>query len=130
MTTPRVPVTVPIRRVGSGLLSTSVARQAGESHAVQRRAAQKRITIRDTVFVVAHAISVRLDEKAEQALRALESSGLSRSEAIRSALIHSARRLRRSAELTAEVAALEADEADRDEMLAVAGLMESLRAPR
>jgi len=46
------------------------------------------------------------------------------------ALIASARRLRRSSELAAEVASLEADEEDRDEMLAVAGLMESLRAPR
>jgi hypothetical protein len=79
---------------------------------------------------MAQAISVRLDDEAERALRSLEASGLSRSEAIRSALIESARRLRRRAELAAEVAALEADDADREEMLAVAGLMESLRAPR
>lgn len=78
---------------------------------------------------MAHAISVRLDDEAERALRSLEAAGLSRSEAIRSALVQSARRLRRSSELAAEVAALEADDADRDEMLAVAGLMESLRAP-
>jgi hypothetical protein len=55
---------------------------------------------------------------------------MSRSEAIRSSLIASAERLRRKSELAAEVAALEADEDDRGEMLAVAGLMESLRAPR
>jgi hypothetical protein len=79
---------------------------------------------------MAHAISVRLDEEAERALRSLEASGMSRSEAIRTSLIASARRLRRSSELAAEVAALEADEQDRDEMLAVARLMESLRAPR
>jgi len=79
---------------------------------------------------MAHAISVRLDDEAEQALRALEAAGMSRSDAIRSSLIASAQRLRRRSELAAEVAALEADEADRDEMLAVAGLMESLRAPR
>jgi antitoxin component of RelBE/YafQ-DinJ toxin-antitoxin module len=78
---------------------------------------------------MAHAISVRLDDEAERALRALEAAGLSRSDAIRSSLIASARRLRRSSELAAEVAALEEDEEDRDEMLAVAGLMESLRAP-
>jgi hypothetical protein len=54
---------------------------------------------------------------------------MSRSEAIRSSLIASARRLREPSALAAEVAALEADEADRDEMLAVAGLMESMRAP-
>ncbi|MBI2704371.1 MAG: hypothetical protein HYX32_03640 [Actinobacteria bacterium] len=75
------------------------------------------------------AISVRLDDEAQRALRALEAAGMSRSEAIRSALIASADRLRRRSALAAEVAALEADEADRDEMLAVAGLMESLRAP-
>lgn len=76
------------------------------------------------------AISVRLDDEAERALRALEATGISRSEAIRSALIEAARRLRRSSELAAEVAALEADGADRAEMLEVAGLMESLRASR
>lgn len=77
---------------------------------------------------MAQAISVRLDAAAERALRSLEAAGLSRSEAIRSALIESANRLRRSSELAAEVAELEADEVDREEMLAVAGLMESLRA--
>ena len=77
---------------------------------------------------MAQAISVRLDDEAERALRSLEASGLSRSDAIRAALIDSARRLRRGKELAAEVAALEADEADRGEMLAVAGLMETLRA--
>ena len=76
------------------------------------------------------AISVRLDEDAARALRALEASGLSRSEAIRSALISTAKRLQKGPQLAAEVAALETDEADRDEMLAVAALMESLRAPR
>ena len=74
-----------------------------------------------------HAISVRLDVEAERALRSLEAAGLSRSEAIRSALIESARRMRRRPELAAEVAVLEADETDRAEMLAVADLMESLR---
>jgi Arc/MetJ-type ribon-helix-helix transcriptional regulator len=78
---------------------------------------------------MAQAISVRLDDEAEQALRTLEAAGMSRSEAIRSALIASARRLRARSTLAAEVAALEADDDDREEMLAVAGLMESLRAP-
>lgn len=88
------------------------------------------MTNRDTVLAVPHAISVRLDEEAERALRALEAAGLSRSEAIRSALVDAARRLRQRSSLAAEVAALEADSADRDEMVAVASLMESLRAPR
>ena len=76
------------------------------------------------------AISVRLDDEADQALRTLEASGMSQSEAIRSALLDSVRRLRRSKELAAEVAALEADVDDREEMLAVSELMEALRAPR
>lgn len=86
------------------------------------------ITFRDTLVPMAQAISVRLDDEAEQALRSLEATGMSRSEAIRSSLVASARRLRERSALAAEVAALEADEADRNEMLAVAGLMESLRA--
>lgn len=73
---------------------------------------------------------MRLDDDAERALRALEAAGLSRSEAIRSALVDAARLLRRRSELAAEVAALEADDDDRAEMVAVAELMESLRAPR
>ncbi len=78
---------------------------------------------------MAQAISVRLDEEAQRALRSLEAAGLTRSEAIRTALIDSAQRLQRRSGLAAEVAALESDEVDRQEMLAVAGLMESLRAP-
>ena len=81
-------------------------------------------------MAMAQAISVRLDDEAERALRSLEAAGLSRSEAIRSALIESARRVQRRSELAAEVAALEADDADREEMLEVASLMESLRASR
>jgi hypothetical protein len=78
---------------------------------------------------MARAISVRLDDEADKALRTLEASGMSQSEAIRSALLGSVRRLRRSKELAAEVAKLEADPDDREEMLAVAELMEALRAP-
>ena len=77
---------------------------------------------------MAKAISVRLDDEAEHALRMLEATGLSRSEAIRSSLLASAERIRKRRELAAEAAALEADEADRAEMLAVASLMESMRA--
>jgi len=76
------------------------------------------------------AISVRLDPEAMRALAQLEATGISRSEVIRRALIDSASRLRRPADLAAEVAALEADEADRREMLEVAAFMESMRAPR
>jgi hypothetical protein len=76
------------------------------------------------------AISVRLDDEADKALRILETTGMSQSEAIRAALLGEVRYLRRNREIAAEVAALEADTADREEMLAVAELMELIRAPR
>ncbi|MGO8724551.1 MAG: ribbon-helix-helix protein, CopG family [Acidimicrobiales bacterium] len=79
---------------------------------------------------MARAISVRLDDEADKALRSLEATGMSQSEAIRAALLGEVKYLRRSKELAAEVALLEADAVDREEMLAVAELMESLRAPR
>lgn len=77
---------------------------------------------------MASAISVRLDPEALRALALLEATGLSRSEAIRRAILDSAARLQRKATLAAEVAALEADDDDRREMLDVAALMESMRA--
>ena len=78
---------------------------------------------------MAQAISVRLDDAALRALNELEATGMSRSEAIRAALVEAASRLHDKQALAAEVAALEADNDDRAEMLAVAELMESLRAP-
>ena len=76
------------------------------------------------------AISVRLDAEALRALAQLEATGLSRSEAIRRAILESATRLQRRAALAAEVAALEADDDDRREMLEVAAVMEIMRAAR
>ncbi|MGH2748194.1 MAG: ribbon-helix-helix protein, CopG family [Actinomycetota bacterium] len=78
---------------------------------------------------MARAISVRLDDDALRALARLEATGLSRSQAIRQALVDAAERLRRRESLAAEARALEADDADRQEMLEVAAMMESLRAP-
>lgn len=75
------------------------------------------------------AVSVRLDPETLQALAQLEATGVSRSEAIRRAILDSAGRLRKRSHLAAEVAALEADDEDRREMLEVAAFMESLRAP-
>ena len=74
------------------------------------------------------AISVRLDAETLRALAQLEATGLSRSEAIRRAILDSAARLQRRAALAAEVAALEADNDDRREMLEVAAVMETMRA--
>lgn len=88
------------------------------------------MTLRDTMATVNEAMSVRLDEEARRALARLEASGLTRSQAVRAALVEAAQRLERKQGLAAEVAALDADEADRAEMLAIASLMESLRAPR
>ena len=72
-------------------------------------------------------LSVRLDDLAQRALAQLESSGLSRSAAVRQALVDAAQRQRAHNRLAAEKRALEADEQDRAEMLEVARLMEQLR---
>jgi len=77
-----------------------------------------------------HAVSVRLDDEVKRALRTLEASGMTRSEAIRKSILDAAAALRRHAALRSEVAALEADVADRREMHEIATLMESLRAER
>ena len=78
---------------------------------------------------MAQAISVRLDDEALRALSELEATGMNRSHATRAALEGAASRLHATRALAAEVAALEADDDDRAEMMAVADLMESLRAP-
>jgi predicted transcriptional regulator len=88
------------------------------------------MTERDTVALMARAISVRLDDEALRALARLEATGLTRSQAMRQALIEASDRLRRRESLAEEVRALEADEEDRQEMLEIAAFMESLRAPR
>ena len=79
---------------------------------------------------MAKAISVRLDDDAQRALRRLEATGLSQSAAIRSALLASAERVSKHSELAVEAASLEADDADRAEMQSIASMMESMRAAR
>jgi len=76
-----------------------------------------------------HAISVRFDDDDVRALAELEAAGMSRSEAVRKALVDTATRMRDKRALAAEAAALDQDDDDRAEMLAVANLMEDLRAP-
>ncbi len=73
------------------------------------------------------AISIRLDEEAHDALRALTGSGRSQSEAVREALVELARRGRRG-DLVTEAKRLSADREDRAEKARVARLMEGLRA--
>lgn len=75
------------------------------------------------------AISVRLDDDAVRALNELEATGLNRSDAVRTALVAAARRLRDRRRLADEVAALEADADDRALLRDVAETMEDLRAP-
>jgi antitoxin component of RelBE/YafQ-DinJ toxin-antitoxin module len=75
-------------------------------------------------------ISVRLDDEALQALGRLEATGVTRSEAIRIALVQAADRLNEPQALADEAATLEADEEDRRETLVIADLMEQLRAAR
>jgi Arc/MetJ-type ribon-helix-helix transcriptional regulator len=75
------------------------------------------------------AISVRLDDDAVRALNELEATGLNRSDAVRTALVAAARRLRDRQRLAEEVAALEADADDRALLRDVVDTMEDLRAP-
>ena len=72
------------------------------------------MTERDTVATVGdRAISVRLDSEASAALDGLIRSGLSQSEAIRQALIETARQRSPRMSLTAEAMMLTASEEDR-----------------
>lgn len=87
------------------------------------------MTDRDTLIAVPRAVSVRLDDDVIRALRLIEATGLSQSEAIRAAILGQAARLRERSSLAAEVAALHANEADRREMEVVASIMEAGRAP-
>jgi Arc/MetJ-type ribon-helix-helix transcriptional regulator len=84
----------------------------------------------DTVVEVAErAISLRLDAEATRALELLMRDGKSRSEAIREAVVDTARRhLYEIA--AADAARVGADEDDRREVAAVQALMEALSEER
>ena len=76
------------------------------------------------------ALSVRLDERALEALTEIRrGTNLSQSEAIREALVETARRRRQRRDLAAEARLLAEDDAERREMAAIAELMEDLRVP-
>lgn len=72
---------------------------------------------------------MRLDEEASRALDALTRDGQTQSEAMRDALVESARR-RKLEDLAADAARVAANEDDRREIAAVQALMESLREER
>ena len=85
------------------------------------------MTNRDTFPGVAErAISLRLDEQARRALDELMASGLSQSEAIRRALVDSARRSRPRMSLAAEALMLAANEDDRREVDDIRSFMDEL----
>ena len=65
---------------------------------------------------MARSLHIRLDDSSAAALEVVRSSGMSDSEAVRTALREAAARRRARSELRAEVLRLAADEADRDEM--------------
>ncbi len=90
---------------------------------------QPRRTNRATFLRMARSLHVRLDDAAEDALGVLRSTGMTDSEAVRTALHESAARRRSKSALRAEVARVAADPADRAEMRAVRELMEELAAP-
>lgn len=71
-------------------------------------------------------LSVRLDEEALNALDVVAEGGLSRSEAIRTALIEAARGRRRGKDLDAEIQALAADADDRATKAEITEFMEQL----
>ncbi len=72
------------------------------------------------------AVSVRLDSDALRALKILESTGMTRSEAIRASLLEAALKKRHHDQIRLEVAAVAADEDDRREMLEIAQFMSTL----
>jgi len=78
-----------------------------------------------------HSISFRLDAESQRHLRSLETSGLTRSEAIREALRVAAEQLTRRQSIWREAEIIATDRQDRQEMQEmqeVAAFMESLRA--
>jgi len=77
---------------------------------------------------MSNAISVRLDAEALKALNQLESTGLTQSEAIRTALMVAVENLRLKENLADEVRRLELDDDDVAEMKLVAEIMDDLSA--
>jgi Arc/MetJ-type ribon-helix-helix transcriptional regulator len=71
-------------------------------------------------------ISLRLDDDAARALRVLQDAGLSRSDAIRTALVEAAARRTTKAALRREAASLAADPEDRAEMAEIAAFMDEI----
>lgn len=89
----------------------------------------QRRTIRATMLGVARSIHVRLDDASAAALDVVRASGMSDSDAVRTALREAAARRRARSALREEVLRLAGDDADRDEMRLIREQMAAL-APR
>lgn len=79
--------------------------------------------------IVARSLHVRLDDASAAALEVVRASGLSDSEAVRTALQEAAARRRVRSVLREEVLRLAADEWDREEMRVVREQMAELAPP-
>ena len=75
---------------------------------------------------MARPLSVRLDDEVLRALELISGGRLTRSEAIRVAVLEAAELRRRNEDLDAEIQALAADPADRAEKAEITAFMESL----
>lgn len=84
------------------------------------------MTKRDTLLLVAEAISLRLDDQTRRALSRLQQTGLSQSEAVRQAILDAATALNEPTRLAAEIAALDANPKDLSESKRLAEFMELL----
>lgn len=78
---------------------------------------------------MAHALSVRLDDEAHRALLTIQNTGLSPSDAVRTALVHEAARLRSKEVQRAEFLAAQADSEQQRILKESLEFLESLDDP-
>jgi len=86
--------------------------------------------IRATLFGMARSLHVRLDDASAAALDVVRASGLSDSEAVRTALREAAARRRVRSAVREEVQFVAADEGDREEMRMIREQMAELAPAR
>ncbi len=86
------------------------------------------MTIHHT-YVVAHTISVRLDDEAHRALLAIQDTGLTSSEAVRAALLREAARVRSKESQRAEFLAAQADPEEQRILRESFEFMETIDGP-
>lgn len=107
-----------------GLQFEAVIRRSICPHARRLRSA-----ICATLEFMDRSLHVRLDESSAAALDLVRASGISSSEAVRTALREAAERRRQGSAICEEVRAVAADEADRQEMALIREQMAELAPP-